>query len=135
MQWDATTYAGFSETRPWLPLAEDYLSVNVAAQREDPNSMLSLTHRLLELREAHPALSVGGYESVEAPEGVYAYLREGRGERFLVALNFTGADGVVEMPGRARGKVTLSTRMDREGDAVAGELQLRPHEGLLVRLA
>ena len=40
---------------PWLPVAEDYAaSVNVAAQRDDPRSMLALVRRLLALRRAHP---------------------------------------------------------------------------------
>ncbi len=42
MQWDATPNAGFTTGGPWLPVAEDYATVNVATQRDDPRSMLSL---------------------------------------------------------------------------------------------
>jgi glycosidase len=33
MQWDANRFAGFSGTEPWLPLAGDFASVNVARER------------------------------------------------------------------------------------------------------
>jgi alpha-glucosidase len=64
MQWDASPNAGFgpSDARPWLPLAPDAGQVNVAGQAEDPDSILTLTRRLLRLRREHPALRVGDFE-------------------------------------------------------------------------
>ena len=43
MQWDASPNAGFTmpTVRPWLPLAADYATMNVAVQRDDLQSMLS----------------------------------------------------------------------------------------------
>ncbi len=51
MQWEAGPSGGFSApgARPWLPLGE-VETLNVAVQRDDPSSTLSLTRRLLELR-------------------------------------------------------------------------------------
>src|SRR5688500_7530759 len=61
MQWDDGPNAGFAPpgATPWLPLAEDYRTVNVARQREDPKSLLTLYRRLIQLRRAEAALSVG----------------------------------------------------------------------------
>src|SRR3954467_14829289 len=75
MQWDAGTGAGFTiAAEPWLPLAEDWRSVNVAAQKRDASSMLSLYRALLALRRAEPALSVGTYASIAAGvDDVLAY--------------------------------------------------------------
>jgi alpha-glucosidase len=42
MQWSAEPNAGFTDRTPWLPLAADYASVNVEAQRAEPGSMLAL---------------------------------------------------------------------------------------------
>lgn len=46
MQWDSSPNAGFCSptVKPWLPIADDYKQVNVAAQRDDRHSMLSLMH-------------------------------------------------------------------------------------------
>ena len=42
MQWNATAGAGFSTAAPWLPLADDYSSENVANLDFDASSILSL---------------------------------------------------------------------------------------------
>ena len=34
MHWSAEPYAGFTTTRPWLPIGPDYAEVNVEAQRQ-----------------------------------------------------------------------------------------------------
>ena len=40
MQWNDGAFAGFSGVEPWLPLAEDFATVNVARERADPASLL-----------------------------------------------------------------------------------------------
>jgi alpha-glucosidase len=52
MQWDRSATAGFSagDALPWLPLAPDADRVNVAAEQDDPDSLLNLTRRLVRLR-------------------------------------------------------------------------------------
>ncbi len=51
MQWDATAHGGFTTGTPWLPLV-DPVARNVAAQRDDPGSLLSLYRELLTRRRA-----------------------------------------------------------------------------------
>src|SRR3954471_1828483 len=48
MQWDGGKYAGFSTTRPWLPLAENYVVENVTEEERDPRSMYQLYRALIE---------------------------------------------------------------------------------------
>ena len=49
MQWDATPNGGFTTGEPWLPLV-DPAERNVASQRDDPESLLSLYRDLLAWR-------------------------------------------------------------------------------------
>ncbi len=72
MQWDSSPNAGFCPpgTEPWLPIPADYQQINVAVEREDPHSLLTLTRRLIELRRSTPALTTGSYRPIEAvPDG------------------------------------------------------------------
>ena len=135
MQWDAGANAGFSDAEPWLPIGPGYGSLNVAAQRDDPGSTLSLNRALLGLRRESPALSVGGYRPLEdAPEGCFAYLREGTDGGYLVALNFGDAEVSLGLPGGAAGgNVAVSTFMDRRSRET-GSMSLRPGEGCVVAL-
>jgi len=77
---------------PWLPLAADVDPV--ATQREDPRSFLSYCRGLIAQRRASPDLLAGAYESLPAPDGVWAF-RRGTGTR--VAVNLT--DEEVEVHG------------------------------------
>jgi alpha-glucosidase len=138
MQWNAALHAGFSVAEPWLPIAEDYAQANVEAQRNDPRSMLSLYKSLLGLRRGEPALEVGRLEPVHAQGDVLAYVRRGRkGEDdFLVALNLGPHPHVLPRAASApSGTIALSTHLDRGGERLAGDLQLRADEGVVVRLA
>src|SRR3712207_1714666 len=127
MQWDASPNAGFTTVSPWLPLADDHRTANVAVEREDPASMLNLHRRLLELRRSEPALALGHYEPVATTDDLLAYAREKDGRRFLVALNL----GSESRPfGEAVGRVVLSTHLDRDDEPAKGEIELRANEGV-----
>ncbi|HEX6290428.1 MAG TPA: alpha-amylase family glycosyl hydrolase [Herpetosiphonaceae bacterium] len=136
MQWDATTNAGFSTATPWLPLADDYAVNNVAAQRDDPRSMLSLFRRLIDLRRSHPALTIGSHRSVNTGSvDVFAYMREAQDQRILVALNFSSSEQTLDVAaGSARGTILCSTHLDRDGHVELSRLTLRPDEGLLLAI-
>ena len=66
MQWSDGMAAGFTTGAPWLPIADDFSMNNVAVLRDDPRSILTLYHRLIGLRRAEPALSVGAYSALPA---------------------------------------------------------------------
>ena len=59
MQWDASSFAGFSNHEPWLSLTSDYRERNVAAMRTDQTSILCLVQSLLQYT-ARTCLAVGG---------------------------------------------------------------------------
>lgn len=133
MQWSAAPNAGFTSGTPWLPVAADYREVNVETQRCDPASMLALHQRLLALRRAEPALSVGSWTPVDADGDVLAYLREHGEARFLVALNLGPSPASLDFEGE--GEVALSTSTENRDVSVRGRIELRSDEGIIVRLA
>jgi alpha-glucosidase len=61
-------------------------------------------------------------------------MRDHEGPRFLAALNFGHKKQSVRLEDGLRGRIALSTHLDREGEKVAGTLALRADEGVLVRL-
>jgi alpha-glucosidase len=136
VQWDGSPGAGFGGD-PWLPVGREAAEVNVAAQRDDPASMLSLFRRLIWFRKGSPALRGGDYRSLpDAPGGLYAYLRSAGDERLLVALNFTGQPLDHQVEGADQGRLELSTDPSRPtGEEIdLAPLRLGPDEGLVIRL-
>jgi alpha-glucosidase len=137
MQWDASPNAGFCppNVRPWLPVSDDFRSINVEAELAEQGSMVSLTRELLALRRQSEALRCGGYRPVEAgnPE-VFVYERADGDDRKLVALNFTDAEQPVDLRGW-QGPILISTLMDRQGEVDLAPLTLRPDEGCVIQVA
>jgi alpha-glucosidase len=131
--WEAGPGGGFTSGRPWLPIGEGNLARNVAVQRDDPASMLSLHRRLLGLRRRTPALVTGTYHPVEADGDVLAYLRADGDDRCLVALNLGPHPARLAVPAEvAGGRVLVSTHPDRDDRPAGATLDLRGGEGLVV---
>ncbi len=135
MQWDGSETAGFTTAEPWLPVDRRDPGRNVEAEREDEGSLLCLCRRLLSLRRNHEALSVGSYHPVEADGDVFAFRRGHRGECLLVALNLGAEPHTLALPAGQAGRVLLSCSRTRDGEEVAGTLELQADEGLIVELA
>jgi alpha-glucosidase len=132
MRWDASENAGFTDGTPWLPVGDDVATKNVASERGDPASILTLYRRLLALRRAEPALSVGSYTPIDAEGDLLGYVRTGDSTRFLVALNLGHAPATLSFPGS--GTVEIGSHADREGMEAGSGIELRGDEGLVVRL-
>jgi alpha-glucosidase len=132
MPWSAQVFAGFSTVEPWLPLNPDFARRNVAAMDADPASLLNLTRRLLDLRNATPALNHGAIADVAAHGDVLSYRRSHGDDSVFVALNLGAA--AAELDDAPRGVIALSTRADRAGERVAAPLRLSANEGVVVRV-
>jgi alpha-glucosidase len=136
MQWDGSLHAGFSAHDPWLPVSPDYATVNVKAEEKERSSLFMLYRQLLELRKSHPALTIGGYEPINATGDLLAYIRQSNDQRFLIALNLGAAPCALSFDSiAASGRALLSTHMDRTDDRCVGKVSLRANEGVIVALA
>ncbi len=97
MQWSGDRNAGFSEANPqrlYLPVITDpeyhYESVNVAVQRENPNSLWWWMKRLLAVRNSLPELSRGTIEFVASDNPkVLTFLRRLEERSVLVVANLS----------------------------------------------
>lgn len=125
MQWTAEPGAGFSETEPWIRLA-DPAGWNASSQTEDPNSIFGAYRTLIQLRKAHPALVYGGFKPLyKQKRDLFCYEREGDGERFVVVANLSA---------RSMPHPRLSGRLVRVYGSYDGEsAQLRPFEACVYR--
>jgi maltose alpha-D-glucosyltransferase/alpha-amylase len=99
MQWDDSLNAGFSmadSSKLYAPVikAAPYApsQVNVRAQQADSGSLYHLIRRLISLRKAHPAFSLGFFEWAEVGNNaVAAYWRAYQDERFLILNNLSSS--------------------------------------------
>ena len=135
MQWNASANAGFnSGAKPWLPVASDYATRNVAAQRGDANSVLNFYRTLIAERRANPALA-GDMTMVDRNNpNVLSYVRTGGGKRVLVVLNFgsQAADvSLSQLGGGTFGRVIAQSKANLAGSGV----HLAPLGAMVVELS
>ena len=99
MQWTGGPWAGFSETRPWFYLNENYRDVNVEVEERDPDSLLNFYRELIAFRKAEPLVMEGEYkEHLRQSPNFYVYSREHEGERLLVICSFSGREQYFTAP-------------------------------------
>lgn len=121
MQWTNGTNAGFTIGNPWLPLADNYTSVNVELEQRSNDSMLSLYIKLVELRSNYPAFKTTSYLPVVFTSAVLAYVRFSEVDplRFLVVINFSNVSITVDLSGssgfQASAQIYFSSCLDRTG--------------------
>jgi len=134
MQWDAGDNAGFATAEPWLPLSPDHATRNVATQRREARSMLSLYRKLIALRRREPALSIGVHVRAEAIGEVLTYRRFHAGRWITVALNFSAEERALARRPEAA-QVLISTHLDRTEKLSGDVVRLRGNEGLVMAAA
>ena len=128
MPWTSESGAGFTsaEATPWLPFG-DIEACNVSAQRNDPTSTLHLVRDLIALRRDTRDLRDGDYETMAAPEGVWAWCR---GSGVFVAMNLTEAEAAIP---NIEGRIAICTDRTRDGRQIERTLTLAPYEAAVVR--
>lgn len=116
VQWSAEDNAGFTSAKPWFSVNPNYTRVNVAAQEEDPDSLLNFYRALLAYRKQEPLVLWGEYrEHFPKSRDFYVYERSYQGRKLLVICRFGAAPKAFAAPAGmalSRGKLVFSNYKD-----------------------
>ncbi len=97
MPWSkGNTFAGFSETKPWLPIGQGHAELAAAEQEGDPDSVLNYTRALLAMRTKSEALRLGNVAFPDAAEPLLVIRREVPSETVMCLFNL--GTGAVDVP-------------------------------------
>jgi len=121
MQWNDAASAGFSTGKPWLPVPPSAGSINVAAEKSDPDSLLSWYRSLIRLKKTVPAFERGANVMLD-PENtqVLSWLRQAPGiPSVVVSANFTAQPQTVNLVAAGSGlkAAQLKTLLKSPGGA------------------
>jgi alpha-glucosidase len=99
MQWDASTNAGFTKGTPWLPVPPSAATINVATQKNDPNSLFAWYQSLIRLKKTVPAFENGANIMLDTENNkVLSWMRQAPGaSQVVVSVNFTAESQVVDL--------------------------------------
>ena len=134
MQWSDRTFAGFSESEPWLPLTQDWPRRNVSALDGEEGSLLTLYRNLLALRKRQPPLRTGAYRTLHADDALFAFERSEGDDRLVVILNFSSEEvAAPDLPEMFDSPAILFSSAGESGKSrCAAKLRLRPAEGVIL---
>ncbi|ELJ9261608.1 alpha,alpha-phosphotrehalase [Staphylococcus pseudintermedius] len=107
MQWNDEAHTGFTTGTPWIEVANNYNTVNVEAAMADPESILYMYKKLIQLRHEHDIVTYGEVvpRYLDHPQ-LFVYERRYQGDTWLIIANMTSE------------KVTLPEDLDRSGSVV-----------------
>lgn len=136
MQWDDSPHAGFSNSKPWLPVNGNYKTVNVEHEKNDPLSMLSHYKSLIRVRKSTPVLRDGTYIARQSKSpNIFSFERILGDERFIILANF--GDNIekedITVFEKAPSLIFSTNEKDRFQD-ISKELTLLPLEGYILRV-
>lgn len=138
VQWNGDKNAGFTSGTPWIPVAKNYQEINAEQALEDENSVFYHYQKLNRLRKEYDIIVDGDYQLIlEDHPDIFAYVRNGDGEKLLVVNNFYARETEFTLPDEVDVKgwsseVLISNYEDAKN--VYSQISLRPYESVVFRL-
>ena len=130
MQWDGSEMAGFTTGTPWLSIPANHTYINVAAEEQDPDSILAFYKKLVQLRKENEIIADGGIRFLDTgTSDVIAYERTLGGEKLTVYCNLRGYDVPVQGLSEFAGGEILVCNYASAGEGGV----LRPFEARAIR--
>lgn len=103
MQWDSTPNAGFTTGRPWLRVNPNYTEINLAEQKNRPDSVWNFYRQLIQLRRNPDYRETVVYGEMipylREQKNLMAYYRKSENQTLLVMGNFQTEAQNAALPG------------------------------------
>ncbi len=135
MQWDESENAGFTKSKPWLKVNENYKTINVENNLSSEDSLFFFYKKLIDLRknsEYSDVIVYGKYiELLEDDKDIFAYIRQFNDKKILAIANFFDNDVTMDFHYDVK-KVILSNYSDN--DFSSESLHLRPYEAVVFEI-
>ncbi|WP_413527574.1 glycoside hydrolase family 13 protein [Marinilactibacillus psychrotolerans] len=134
MQWDSTSYAGFSDNEPWIKVNPNYRKINVEESMKDSDSIYHYYRTMIQLRRKEETFIYGSYVLLEEEHPqVFAYIRKYQNKQFLIVANLFAIETIVNLPsGFKLGEKLLSNYSEKEQSTVS--LNLKAYEAGIYEL-
>ena len=134
MQWDDTPQAGFTAGTPWIPVNDNYKQINVAAQENDPDSILNFYRKLIKVRKDNQCVIFGdiAFTDLEDKE-IFAYTRTYGEHTLLCVCNFTDDNQFFALPENVAGKQGEILLNNYDDVSISEGVALRPYECVVVQ--
>jgi len=118
---------GFSDGKPWLPVAMEHMGRAVGTQQDDADSTLHFYRRMLAFRAAHRAFSKGGQTVTIAADDRLQLIRDLGDTRILCGFNLSGNEIDMALPD---GRWTPAPGAPFDADLAGSTVTLSPWQAV-----
>lgn len=131
--WSSEQYGGFSKSKPWLKMNDNYDVINAASQIDQKDSVFSFYQTMIKLRQESiysELLTYGDIEPIEVDDNVIAYKRKLDIQEVSCYYNFS--DQEVEIEISKKGIYPIFNNLD-EVKIENERLILKAYQALIVQ--
>lgn len=135
IQWDGSKpYAGFSDNKPWLKLADNYEKINAAKDRESNKSVFNYYKKLIKLRKENDLISDGKFVGLyQDHDYLLAYKRVLDDRQLININNFSEKSFDIKLEDLVDDISDYDILISNYGlDKLDGILSLRPYESVAI---
>lgn len=121
VQWTDQEFAGFSDSKPWMRVNDNYPEINVAKEIDDKDSLLNFNKKLLQIRNQYKDLFVyGEFKMLDLEDKkLFKFVKSNGARKAFVILNFSTEE--VDFT-NDKGKLLISNQNSQDD-------VLKPYEG------
>ncbi|AUD63330.1 glucohydrolase [Tenericutes bacterium MO-XQ] len=134
MQWDDSSYAGFSDVKPEVLYHENYKKINVENQLLNQNSLWHHYQKLIDLRRHsnyHDVITYGTYHQLDIDrDDIYVYERLLNNQKLLIINSFTRKKVFYDLTGYSIEDVLISNYKNQKYKDQ--KIMLRPYESIVL---
>ncbi|PTE78936.1 glucohydrolase [Staphylococcus equorum] len=135
LPWNSHKFGGFSKTKPWIGLIENYKAINVQNEENNPDSLLNFYKELIQLRnhsKYNQTLIYGDFTAHrETNANIISYFRSDQTTKLQVIVNLSNKHNDFDIKNT---KYELLLDNYGKDEKTVDTLKLRPYEALIIEI-
>ena len=127
-------HGGFTDGQPWLPVAQDHITMAIDKQSQDKNSVLTAYQQFLQWRKTKPELVTGDISFLPAADELLVFSRSlpGSEQKLLVLFNLSANSITTEIESSSAKQLDCS--VFPLSDYIDNKVTLAPYSGCYLEL-
>ncbi|MBF7018134.1 alpha-glucosidase [Staphylococcus durrellii] len=135
LPWNDQKFGGFSKTKPWIDLIENYKTINVQIEENTSSSLLNFYRELIQLRnhsKYSQTLIYGNFTAHrETNENIISYFRNDQTTKLQIIVNLSNKHNDIDIK-----NTNYELILDNYGavEKTENKIKLRPYEALIIEI-
>ena len=132
MQWNSSSYGGFSKNKPWLKENQNYRVINVTNQIQKEDSIFHYYKKMIAIRKNSRVLLEGSFQVIDINKNTFMFCRKFEEESNLIIISFSNKERKIT---GIKGEVIIGNYREKGAMIEAKSIiTLRPYEAIILTI-